>query len=75
MARMLSEFTHTGRLGGRIEPKKTSEDKKDSSIWSKPEKLNDRILRKRVCGDGAKCKGCECLDKCNYGKEFVKRGL
>lgn len=74
MSRALSGLYWNGRLGGRITPKKDMDAKKPH-ISETPERMGDKVLRNRVCGDGKKCRGCECIDKCRFGMEFVRRGL
>lgn len=73
-ARPMMGLYWNGRLGGRVQPKEQMEQKRPH-ISETPERMGDRVLRKRVCGDGGGCKGCECLDKCQFGQEFLKRGL
>lgn len=61
------------RLGGCISTIPTHCANKHK-ITEQPERMRSIALMRHVC-KGAMCAKCECLDKCGYGKEAVKRGL
>lgn len=61
------------RLGGCISTLPTPSNGREN-ITEQPESMRSSALMRHVC-KGAMCAKCECLDKCGYGKEAVKRGL
>lgn len=65
-----------GRLGGRIVVQRGWEENRraHSGLSICPEKMRGRALRASLCGN-ENCKMCECLDKCRFGQEAVKRGM
>lgn len=40
-----------------------------------PERVSDKKLRALLCEDGSlrACPKCECFERCQYGRELVKR--
>ena len=40
----------------------------------KPHEMSDAEIRGAICLN-AQCRGCECLDKCQWGKQAIRRGL
>ena len=61
------------RLGGCISTIPTPSNGREK-ITEQPERMRSIALMRHVC-KGAMCVRCECLDKCGYGKEAIKRGL
>lgn len=75
MARTMNGQYRTGRMGGAIQPRITDPHHEREKISEQPERMGIKALKRRICGDGSICRKCECIDKCRYGQEYVKRGL